>query len=197
MPSPFVLRAVPVALASIILAAACGQRPKAARSGPRYDCRSDPSLNFPVYVAPQDTAGLGPVLATHFPGYRLSTELEIGCRFPLADRSRPFQYWPQWGSGLPWWIWHGDFDGDGEPDRLFLLSLAADPTKDLLVAWHGNGTAAPVVSPGGWGVAVVDTSDARQLGVPGTRRNAIAIVRWTQDSDIYYYWNGSAYVRLK
>jgi hypothetical protein len=191
---------------------ACGQRghaaaaahsaqrvlPRGAR-GPRYDCHSDPALNFPVYVPPADTAGLGAVLAAHFAGYRLSTELEIGCRFPLTDGAQPMQYWPQWGSGTPWWIWHGDFDGDGKPDRLILLSLASDPAEDLLVVWHGNGTAARVVSPGGWGVAVVDANQARRLGVPGKARNAIAIVRWGQDRkmDYLFCWNGSAYVRLK
>ena len=193
-----------LALAPIL---ACGGRPdanparRARASGaaaermqvPHYDCRTDPALNFPVYVPPADSAGLGRAIAAHFPGYRLSTELEIGCRFPLADSARPAQVWPQWDSGNPWWIWRGDFDGDGRPDRLILLSLVSDPSKDLLVVLHGNGSVARVTAPGGWGVAVLDPAQARRAGVPGRRKSAIAIIRWGQGSSIYY-WDGSAYV---
>lgn len=180
---------------------ACGRRAapageRSARQPPRYDCHDDPALGFPVYIPPVDTAGLGKALAAQFAGYRLSTELEIGCRFPLPYGSLPMQYWPQWGSGNPWWIWRADFDGDGKPDRLMLLSLASDPNQDLLVVLHGNGTAARVAAPGGWGVAVLDPAEARRRGVPGRRRSAIAIVHWGEGSTVYY-WNGSAYVALK
>jgi hypothetical protein len=146
-------------------------------------------------MAPADTAGLGAAITSQFPGYRLTTEQEIACRFPLTDGSTPATYWPAWGSGTAWWIWRGDFDGDGQADRLVLLTDAAGPSKDLLVVVHGNGTAARVAPLGGWGVRVLDAEQTRERGLPATVKDAIAVVFWEKASDVFY-WNGSEYVLL-
>lgn len=168
--------------------------PSAAPGG-AYDCRNHPALQQPVEIAPADTAGLGAAIAAHFAGYRLTTEQEIACRFPLTDGSTPGMYWPSWGSGTAWWIWRGDFDGDDTLDRLVLLSLAADPSEDLLIALHGSGTSARVVELGGWGVEVLDAEQAAERGVPAGVKNAIAVVSWEKASDVFY-WNGSEYLLL-
>ncbi len=169
--------------------------PTAAPPAGAYDCHKDPALGRAVTIAPADTAGLGAAIAASFPGYRLTTEREIACRFPLTDGSTPGTYWPAWGSGTAWWIWRGDFDGDGQGDRLVLLTEAADPSKDLLGVVHGNGTAARVVPLGGWGVEVLDAAQARERGVAASVTNAIAVVFWEKASDVFY-WNGAAYVLL-
>lgn len=176
-------------------AAPPAQAAAGAGQGGAYDCHHDPSLQRPAAVATADTLGLGAAIVAGFTGYRLSTEAEIACRFPLTDGSTPATYWPAWGSGSAWWIWRGDFDGDGRTDRLVLLTEAADPSKDLLVVLHANGTAARVAPLGGWGVDVLDAQAARERGVPANVTNAIAVVYWEKASDLFY-WNGSAYVLL-
>ncbi len=188
-----------------VAAAACRGQPRASRdtadSAPAasaqpagaYDCHNDSALGRPVSIAPTDTAGLGAQIAAHFPGWRLTTEQEIACRFQLTDGSAPGWYWPSWGSGTLWWIWQGDFDGDGRPDRLTILTREAFPLNDKLVVLHGNGTAAEVGPLSGWGVDILNPDEAREHGVPAGVTSAIEVVYWEKGGNVYY-WNGSAYV---
>ncbi len=125
------------------------QRPR------RYDCRRDTALMLAAPVAAADTVGLGEAVAAAFPGWRPSTLREMACRFPLTDGSRPEDFWPDdWDSGRVWWSWNGDFDGDGAPDRLLVLTSAADPSQDQLGVLFGGGRSAVVAPLGGWGVEI-------------------------------------------
>jgi hypothetical protein len=54
-----------------------------------YRCEADRRLDHLPPVPAGDTAGLGARIKTTFPAYRLSTEREIACRFPLLDVSTP------------------------------------------------------------------------------------------------------------
>jgi hypothetical protein len=75
-------------------------------------------------LAESDTAGLGAIVARHFPGYRLSGELDISRRFRVSATSfGPESIFPDFGTGQPWYIIRGDFDGDGRED--FLLDIVA------------------------------------------------------------------------
>ena len=133
-----------------------------------------------------DTAGLGARISTAFPGWRLSTEAEIGARFPLLDGSTPQESWEEWGSGRAWWVWDGDFDGDGTRDMLAILSNAADPSEDKLVVLHGNGTHADLGGLGGWGVGI--TRKGEELRGTVLQSDAIATVYWEKGADVVL-WN--------
>ncbi|MBA4157897.1 MAG: hypothetical protein H0X65_10530 [Gemmatimonadetes bacterium] len=163
--------------------------PAAPAGGDRTSTVDEPAL------AP-DTAGLHARIDAEFPGYRLTTEEEIARRFPLIyDGSTPEMFWGErWGSGQVWWVWDGDFDADGQPDRLVLLTSRADAAEDMLGVLFGNGSAAEVVSPEGWGVSVGEANDVysdiegRQVRVPG---NPIVVVYWEKGADLYYWNNGT------
>lgn len=154
------------AIAALLFATAC--------TGDTPEQESAPAAN--------DTTGLGALIAAHFPGYRLSTEQEIADRFQLTDGSKPSDYYPDWGSGRTWWIWQGDTDRDGKEDRVVLLTSTADPAKDLLVAFHGNGSAARITEPGGWGVEI--------------ENGDVLIVAWEKAAD-RFRWNGSSYAAVE
>jgi hypothetical protein len=165
-----------------------------------YRCDSDPLLDQAAAIPAADTAGIGARIATHFSGWRLSTEREIGCRFPLIDGSRPEMFWVErWGSGSAWWIWRGDFDGDGREDRLVMLSRESDPSDDLLVVFFADGRAAEVASPGGWGVVVgprkgelLDSLDAAPRRLEA---DAVTVVYWEKGADSYV-WDGTRFVGI-
>jgi hypothetical protein len=129
-----------------------------------------------------DTAGLGDRIAAAYPGWRLSTEREIGERFPLLDGTTPQSYWREWGSGQVWWVWSGDFDGDGRKDRLAILTSAADPSEDKLVVLHTDGTHADLGPLGGWGVGV--TEKGEELWGAVLQSDAIAKVYWDKGADL-------------
>jgi len=162
-----------------------------------YNCHDDPILDRSPAVPVTDTTGLGARIERHFPGWRLSTEREIACRFSLLDGSRPENYWgEQWGSGRAWWVWSGDFNGDGRQDRLVLLSSRSNPSEDLLVALFANGQASEVASPGGWGVTVgpgkgevVEGFDADEPPVL-LRGDAVTLIYWEKAAEVLYWRDG-------
>lgn len=133
-------------------------------------------------AAGSDRMNLDALIAEHFPDYRLSTEPEIASRFQLTDGSKPADYYPNWGSGRTWWVWDGDTDRDGKQDRVVLLTSKADPTKDLLVAFHGDGSASRITEPGGWGVEI--------------ENGDVLIVAWEKAAD-RFRWNGAAYTQVE
>jgi hypothetical protein len=160
-----------------------------------YDCGRDSLLDRAPAPPVGDASGLGRAIARHFPGWRLSTEREIACRFPLGDGARPEMYWPEWGSGRTWWSWPGDFDGDERTDVLTLLSNRNNPGEDLLVVLFASGRAARVASPGGWGVEVgpgkgevLEGFDAGEAPVR-LRGDGITLVYWEKAAEVWY-WNG-------
>lgn len=168
-----------------------------------YDCRADPGLDAAPAIPAADTAGLGARIARHFPGWRLSTEREIACRFPLIDGSRPEQNWgaDRWGSGRAWWVWSGDFDGDDRPDRLVLLTAESDPGQDLLGVLFDDGTAAEVTEPDGWGVVVAPPKGATLESPDGQgsltlEGDGITVVFWEKAATLYV-WNGEEFIEVE
>jgi len=162
-----------------------------------YRCDRDTRLDEAPALPPTDTAGLGALIEDHFRGWRLTTEREIACRFPLIDGSRPEVYWgDRWGSGRAWWIWSGDFNGDGRADRLLLLSREDDPSRDLLAVVFADDTSAEVTAPGGWGIAVGPRKgqelrpfdDFKDPIVLAT--DAISILYWEKASEAYHWRDG-------
>ncbi len=127
-----------------------------------YECTKDPLLDNAPAIPTADTAGVGGLVEEHFPEWRLSTEREIACRFPLLDGTQPAMYWGDvWGSGRAWWIWPGDFNGDGKEDQLLLLTSRQDPHQDLLGVVFANGESARVEHLGGWGVEIGPPAGSR------------------------------------
>jgi hypothetical protein len=170
------------AIALMVLACA-GDAPEQdappVQATPPTQAAPDTSSQSTAAAPSADTVGLGKAIAEHFPGYHLSTEPEIAARFPLTDGSKPADYIPAWGSGRVWWIWPAELDGDARPDRAVLLTKSDDPSLDLLIALHGNGTAARITEPGGWGVEI----DGRD----------VIIVAWEKSAD-RFRWDGTSYV---
>jgi hypothetical protein len=155
-----------------------GSRP----SADAYRCQDDPVLFSAPLTALRDTAGLGARITQAFPGYRLSTERELACRFPLMDGTSPHMFQPELGTGRAWWVQSADVNGDGRPDIVTVLSREDDPSKDLLVVLFADGSAAPVSPLGGWGFGV----DPAETGA------WIYVVFWEKGSD-RYRWTGAEF----
>lgn len=163
-----------------------------------YSCTEDPLLDEAPALPVSDTAGIGVRIEEHFPAWRLSTQHEIGCRFPLLDGTRPEMYWGEaWGTGRAWWIWPGDFNGDGQEDRLVLLTYRENPARDLLVVLFADGSAAQVDALGGWGVRVGPEAGTRLGGWDDSGPaetlvgEGITIDFWEKAATIYYWSDGA------
>jgi hypothetical protein len=187
------------ALAGAALAMAACEPPASGVAVDAYDCMEDPALDDRPTIPQADTAGLAATIAAHFPEWRLSTEREIACRFPLRDGGRPAEYWPEWGSGRAWWTWTGDFNGDGLPDRLVLLTFRTDPARDLLAVLHGSGTAAPIAEPGGWGIEVLPAGSRIDSGWEvhpvELATDGIHLLFWERASELFY-WEDGGYISV-
>ena len=172
-----------IATIALMVLACAGDAPEQGAPPAQAETAAQAASDTQVPSAPAapagDTIGLGKAIAEQFPGYRLSTEPEIAARFPLTDGSKPADYIPDWGSGRVWWIWPAELDGDAHPDRVMLLTKTDDPAQDLLVALHGNGTAARITEPGGWGVEI--------------QGRDVVIVAWEKSAD-RFRWDGQGYV---
>ena len=162
-----------------------------------YECTEDPILDRAPDLPVADTSGVGEAIDRHYPEWRLSTEREIGCRFPLIDGSRPENFWGEaWGSGRAWWIWSGDFNGDGRDDRLALLTSRTAPSSDLLVVFFADGSAAEVGSLGGWGVAVRPEAGTLVGGLDPDERpirlkgDGIIKIYWEKAAELWYWADG-------
>jgi hypothetical protein len=163
-----------------------------------YSCEWDPYLDNPRPIPAADTAGLGAPIARSFPAYRLSTEEDIACRFDV-NQFHPADLWKGWHSGRAYWIWTGDFDADGKPDKLVLLTRKSDPHQDLLVAFMGSGAALPVAGIGSWPVSVgkkgqrLEDEAGRKLLVPGN------LIESSEEPDgicsLSFYWKGGKFHR--
>jgi hypothetical protein len=166
-----------------------------------YRCEADGALDGAPPLPPADTAGLGGRIDQHFPGWRLSTEREIACRFPLLDGATPAMYeGDRWGSGRAWWVLEGDFNGDGTMDRAAVLTSRDEPTRDLLVVLFSDGTAAEVASPDGWGVRIAsgrgETVPVDGIIVAARRRaDALTIVYWEKAAETYT-WMGGRFIAV-
>ena len=118
-----------------------------------------PAQGAATVPAGVDTAGLGARIATAYPGYRLTTENEIVQRWertePGVVGSSEFRREFPVGSGKVWWVWTGDFDGDGRPDRATILTQANDPTQDRAVVFHADGTHARLLDTPGTVLRIV------------------------------------------
>ena len=103
------------------------------------------------------TADLEQRIASAFPGWHLSTEAEILTRTRNLNQDFPPE--DLWGDrmrpGQLWWVWPGDFDGDGRQDLVTIASNRADPSQDKAVAFHADGSHAEVAELGGQGVEVI------------------------------------------
>jgi hypothetical protein len=130
-----------------------------------YDCEQDPKLASAPPIAAADTAGIGARVASEFPGYRLSTEKEIACRFPLLDGMQPHQVEADFASGKAWWVKRHDLNGDRREDIATVLTNVEDPSRDLLVVLYADGTSEGVTSLGGWGFGAGSDADGPYLFV--------------------------------
>jgi hypothetical protein len=130
-----------------------------------YDCEDDPKLASAPPIAAADTAGIGARVGSEFPGYRLSTEKEIACRFPLLDGMQPHQVEADFASGNAWWVKRHDLNGDGREDIATVLTNVEDPRRDLLAVLYADGTSEGVTSLGGWGFGAGSDADGPYLFV--------------------------------
>ena len=150
---------------ALLAACAAPEPPPAAEVQPAASVSAVPSPpSAPAQEAPTastgvDTAGLGARIATAYPGYRLTTENEILQRWermePGVVGSSEFRREFPVGSGNVWWVWTGDFDGDGRPDRATILTQADDPTQDRAVVFHADGTHARLLDTPGTVLRIV------------------------------------------
>lgn len=126
-------------------------------------------------------------VAAAFPGWRLSTEAEILRRTAdAAQGNNPAELWGESvRSGEVWWVWPGDFDGDGKQDVATILSNRSDASQDKVVALHGNGTHADVTELGGYGLRTLRKGEEWW----GTKlpRDGIVIEIWERSADAYMW----------
>ncbi|MBA2670596.1 MAG: hypothetical protein H0U67_09515 [Gemmatimonadetes bacterium] len=135
-----------------------------------------------------------------FPGYRLSTEDEVltATRINYLDLD-PSHLWrpeefgedpstgPWVGSGRQWWVWEGDFRGQGERDVLTLLSEDRPDARaaSRMVILHADGT---TFEEGYSGSGIRITRKGTTLRGETLESDAFAIVFWEKAADMYV-WN--------
>ncbi|CAN5288298.1 hypothetical protein BH24GEM2_BH24GEM2_00710 [soil metagenome] len=157
-----------------------------------YRCASDHALGGAVAAPP---AGLASEVQQAFPGYRISTEREIACRWNGIIEA-PGGHWAEWGSGRTWWIWSGDFDADGQDDRLVLLTRSDDPSKDMLGVLFANGRTTQAGPLGSQVIALVPAGAEfpdPESGVPiQTAGIGIERLDWSGWSELGY-WDGAQF----
>jgi len=173
-------------------------------------CEGHEQLQDLPIIAASDTAGIGARIEQDFPGWRLTTEKEIGCRALQNRFSMPPSslHYGKWSSGDAWWVMRADLNGDGREDVLGLLSNVADPLKDILVVMHAGGDSHEIQSLGGsyhvglsepgthWGCQYdpdrgLLTEGTVEIETPGF---------YITDNDTYGFgmvWHGGAYRSLE
>lgn len=161
--------ALSVAAGCLLASAASAQDSSSAA----YRCASDSARTA------RSEANVDPALreriAAAFPGWRLSTEQEIACRFPLQDGTTPATYIDDFGSGNVWWVRHADLDGDGEADTVAVLTAQDDPRRDHLAVLLGSGSNVLVTPLDGWGFALLERGAKARL----------AVIYWDKAADLY------------
>ena len=137
------------------------------------------------------TTDLEQRIATAFPGWRLSTETEIFSR--TRDLNKDYPPESLWGDrrrqGEVWWVWRGDFDGDGQQDFVTIASNRADPSQDKVLAFHADGSHAEVADLGGQGVEVIRKGE--DWGGIGLPTDAILLEYWEKAKEAVRWYPGT------
>jgi hypothetical protein len=89
-------------------------------------------------TAARDTAGIGARVRSHFPGWHVSREAEMGC-LAQQDSFDPVSFYSGWDSGRAWWVQRADFNADTRPDVVTFITRDADASSMKIVALHGAG----------------------------------------------------------
>lgn len=127
-----------------------------------YVCATDPVVARAPAIPAVDTAGIGAALAKSASAWRLSTEREIACRYNVGGFHPTMEYGEGFGSGRAWWVYRGDFDGDGKRDRAAVVTSRRDSTEARVAFLLATGRV--VVAETGVGGDVLEVNSAADLG---------------------------------